>query len=153
MSIHYPTLSAAADLAHFSHFRHSFNYNIFPDTLFMQNKPNFKRSQMNINSFMTGEYEKMDNWLLGKTKPKQTQLKPVLSLCPRCAVEWAKTNPIQSQFKLNCYSGGRIKFHLFFFLNLMVGYADKNVWKFCSNFVMSCKTKNMDLLFIRKEGD
>ncbi len=53
----------------------------------------------------------------------------------------------------NAAAADRINFLLFFFLNPMVGYADKNVWKFCSNFVMSCKTKKMDVLFILTIGD
>ena len=47
----------------------------------LTNKPNVKYAKMNIYSFMTGIYEIMDIWLLGKTNPikaktnpKQTQL-------------------------------------------------------------------------------
>ncbi len=50
-------------------------------TLFMQNKPNFQKSQMNVNNVSIMSYV---NWTLGyrgKNKPK--------------------TNPIQSQFKPN----------------------------------------------------
>ena len=39
----------------------------------MQNKPNVKYAQINVNSYMKGKYEKMDTWLSGKNKPKQTQ--------------------------------------------------------------------------------
>ena len=38
----YPTL------AHFRHFSHSFNYNIFPMHSIMQNKPNFGNDKMNL---------------------------------------------------------------------------------------------------------
>jgi len=55
---------------------------------FMQNKPKVKYAKMNINSFMTSKYEKMDNWLFRQTKPKQTQFKPK-----------------QSQFKPNLSKG------------------------------------------------
>ncbi len=48
--------------------------------LFMQNKPKVKYAQINVSSFITSKYEKMDTWLSGKnkpkTKPKQTQTKP-----------------------------------------------------------------------------
>jgi len=58
--------------------------------LFMQNKPNFQKSQINVTDLITREYGKMDTWSSGKNKPnsnpKQTQFKP-------------NTNPIQSQFK------------------------------------------------------
>ena len=49
--------------------------------LFMQNKPNFRKSQMNVSDYMTREYENMDTWWSGKNKPN--------------------SNPIQSQFKPN----------------------------------------------------
>jgi len=56
----------------------------------MQNKANFRKSQMNVNNVLTKDYE---NETLGKrgknkakTNPIQTQFK-------------ANTNPIQSQFK------------------------------------------------------
>jgi hypothetical protein len=58
--------------------------------LFMQNKPKFRKSQMNVSVYITREYEEMDTWSSGKNKAKtnpiQTQFK-------------ANTNPIQSQFK------------------------------------------------------
>ncbi len=38
--------------------------------LFMQNKPNFKFAQINVNSYMKSIYEKLDTW------SKQTQFKP-----------------------------------------------------------------------------
>jgi hypothetical protein len=43
--------------------------------LFLQNKPNFRKSQMNISDYITREYEQMDTWSSGKNKPKQTQSK------------------------------------------------------------------------------
>jgi len=49
--------------------------------LFMQNKANFRKSQMNVSDLLIGEYEKMDTWSIRKNEPK--------------------TNPIQSQFKPN----------------------------------------------------
>ncbi len=36
--------------------------------LFMQNEPNFRKSQMNVSSFITSKYEKMDIWWGGKNK-------------------------------------------------------------------------------------
>ncbi len=51
--------------------------------LFMQNKPNFRKSQMNVTSLITADYEKKDTWWSGKNKPNsnpiQTQFKPNLS--------------------------------------------------------------------------
>ncbi len=71
--------------------------------LFMQNKPNVKYAQINVNSYMKSIYEKLDTWLSGKYKPNsnpiQTQFKPnsnpVLS-----AVEWANFFKGQNERKL-----------------------------------------------------
>jgi hypothetical protein len=58
--------------------------------LFMQNKANFRKSQMNVSDFITRDYDKMDTWSSGKNKansnPIQTQFK-------------ANTKPIQTQYK------------------------------------------------------
>ncbi|MGB2809691.1 MAG: hypothetical protein WBC22_18255 [Sedimentisphaerales bacterium] len=48
---------------------------------FCSNKPNFRKSQMNVNNVLTTDYDKKDTWSIGKNKPN--------------------TNPIQSQFKPN----------------------------------------------------
>jgi len=40
----------------------------------MQNKPNFQKSQMNLNLYNTTDYENKSNWTLGENKPNQTQL-------------------------------------------------------------------------------
>ncbi len=44
--------------------------------LFMQNKPNVKDAQINVNSYMKSKYEKLDNWLSGKNKPNSNPIKP-----------------------------------------------------------------------------
>ena len=51
----------------------------------LTNKAKVKSTKINVNSFVTSEYEKADNWLLGKTKPIQSQLKPKQSqFKPKC---------------------------------------------------------------------
>jgi len=56
----------------------------------MQNKPNFQKSQMNVNNLLAMNYAKMDTWSGGKnkanSKPIQSQYKP-------------NTEPIQTQTK------------------------------------------------------
>ncbi len=42
----------------------------------MQNKPNVKDAQINVNSYMKSNYEKLDNWLSGKNKPNSNPIKP-----------------------------------------------------------------------------
>jgi hypothetical protein len=97
LSVESPTLSAAADLPHFSHFRcyshfrHSFNYNIFPDTLFMQNKANFRNTKNGVCSFLTMRYGNLGVLMGQKTNPIQSQFNP----------KQTQFNPIQSQNKPN----------------------------------------------------
>jgi len=46
--------------------------------LFMQNKPNVKDAQINVNSYMKSIYEKLDTWLSGKNKANSNPIKPNL---------------------------------------------------------------------------
>jgi hypothetical protein len=72
-------------LAHFRHFRHfSSLLTNLPSTtvedslqikLFMQNEPNFRKSQMNVTDLLTRVYEKMDTWWSGKNEPKTNPIK------------------------------------------------------------------------------
>jgi len=43
--------------------------------LFMQNKPNFQKSQMNVIIFSTKAYENLSNWTLGENKPNSNPIK------------------------------------------------------------------------------
>jgi hypothetical protein len=52
--------------------------------LFMQNKANFQKVKLNVTKVLIKDYDQMDTWSIRKTKPIQSQLKP-----------------IQSQFKAN----------------------------------------------------
>jgi hypothetical protein len=53
---------------------------------FLQNEPNFQKSQMNVTDLLTREYEKKDTWWSGKNEPKTNPNEP-------------NSNPKQSQFK------------------------------------------------------
>ncbi len=44
----------------------------------MQNKPNVKDAQINVNSYIKSIYEKLDNWLSGKNKANSNPIKPNL---------------------------------------------------------------------------
>jgi hypothetical protein len=61
---------------------------------FCTNKPNFRKSQMNVNKVLTRDYDKLDTWSIGKNKPNsnpiQTQYK-------------AKTNPISEPIYAAAY--------------------------------------------------
>ncbi len=52
--------------------------------LFMQNKPNFRKAKMNVNSLITMNYENKSNWTIGQSKPN--------------------SNPISSNAKMNANS-------------------------------------------------
>jgi len=93
---------------------------LYKSTLFMQNKPNFWKSQMNVNKVLTRDYEKRTLGERGKnkpnTKPIQTQFKPnsnpisqraklMQSVCLQRIMKnnadmgYEKTNPIKPNFK------------------------------------------------------
>ena len=90
MSIENPTL------VHFRHFS-SLLTNLPSTTVksplqissFMQNKPNFQKSQMNVNLYNTTDYENKSNWTLGENKPNSNPNKP---------------NSRKAKMKLNPYS-------------------------------------------------
>ncbi len=78
-------------LAHFRHFirRGGFSslFTNLPSTsvesplqinLFMQNKPNFRKSQMNANTFTQMAYKNNRNWTIGQSKPNSNPIKPNL---------------------------------------------------------------------------
>ncbi len=44
----------------------------------MQNKPNFRKSQMNANIYNTTDYERKRDWTLGENKPNSNPIKPNL---------------------------------------------------------------------------
>ncbi len=69
-------------LAHFRHFSSLFtNSPLYicrelstNQLLFMQNKPNFRKSQMNVNIYNTTDYENKRNWTLGENKPNSNPI-------------------------------------------------------------------------------
>ena len=40
----------------------------------MQNKPNFRKSQMNVNIYNTKNYENKSNWTIGQNKPNSNPI-------------------------------------------------------------------------------
>jgi len=54
----------------------------------MQNKPNFRKTKMNLNSYLTKDYENERLADAAKTNPIQTQSKPIQT----------QSKPIQTQF-------------------------------------------------------
>jgi hypothetical protein len=82
--------------------------------LFLQNEPNFQKSQVNVNIYEIMDYAKMDTWSIRKNEPKRTQNEPklkkaemnvkrVLTMDYENISNWAicenepKTNPILAQ--------------------------------------------------------
>jgi len=62
----------------------------------MQNKAKVKYAKINISTYLTMRYENIDIWLFRQTKPKQTQLNPILSQFNPIK---ANSNPKQSQLE------------------------------------------------------
>jgi len=94
---HLPIISIEnLTLAHFRHFRHfrslltnevrKITYEKIK--LFMQNEPNFRKSQMSVSDLLIRDYGQMDTWSIRK---KQSQTNP----------NKANTNPIQTQYEPN----------------------------------------------------
>jgi len=46
----------------------------------MQNKPNFRKSQMNVNIYLQAAYENKSNWTPGENKPNSNPIKPNLQM-------------------------------------------------------------------------
>ena len=49
---------------------------LYKSALFMQNKPNVKYAQINVTSFITSKYVKVDTWCNQKNKPNSNPIKP-----------------------------------------------------------------------------
>jgi len=49
---------------------------LYKSTLFMQNKPNFRKAKMNVSIFSTKAYKNKHNWTLSENKPKTNPIKP-----------------------------------------------------------------------------
>jgi hypothetical protein len=52
---------------------------------FLQNKANFRKSQMDVKLIITRDYEKKSKWTLGENKPKQSQYQN--GCCPRSSAK------------------------------------------------------------------
>ena len=94
---------------------------LYKSTLFMQNEPKFRKSQMNVNNVLAKDYEQIDTWSIGKNEPKTNPNKPNLQN-PQMNVNsiltkdyennpalWLrqnkpKTNPISEKLKMNVRS-------------------------------------------------
>ncbi len=85
-SIENPTLAHFRHLRHYRHFSSLFTLSHLyicrePSTnqlLFMQNKPNFRKSQMNLKFCSKMDYENISNWTIGQNKPNSNPIKPNL---------------------------------------------------------------------------
>ena len=63
--------------------------------LFLQNKANFRKVKLTVNKVLTRDYEEMDTWSIGKTKPIKANSKPIQSqLKPIKCQNKPNSNPI-----------------------------------------------------------
>ena len=76
---------------------------LYKSALFMQNKPNFQKSQMNATSLVAMAYENIANWTLGENKPNSNPIKAKQTQSPSAIrntqYEIRDTNPIKPNFK------------------------------------------------------
>ncbi len=49
--------------------------NLYKSTLFMQNKANFRKSQVKVNLYNTTDYEEKSDWTPGENKPNSKPIK------------------------------------------------------------------------------
>jgi hypothetical protein len=92
----YPIL---AHFRHFSHFRHSFNYNIFPDTPFYAKQTQSQVRQKEPKHFCNNEIRENGHLVI---QTKQSQFKANLTQNkPNSNPIKAKTNPIKANIKGN----------------------------------------------------
>jgi hypothetical protein len=70
--------------------------------LFLQNEPNFQKSQVNVTAFITKDYEQMDTWSIQKNEPKTNPNEPKTNpiLANKKPIR-TQTNPKQTQFILS----------------------------------------------------
>jgi len=61
---------------------------LYKSALFMQNKPNFRKSQMNVSIFSKKAYENKRNWTLGENKPNSN---PMSKLLVGAGPRWAES--------------------------------------------------------------
>jgi ABC-type lipoprotein release transport system permease subunit len=93
--------------------------------LFMQNKANFQKVKLNVTEVLTTDYDQMDTWSIGKTKPIKANSKPIK----------ANSNPIQSQSK-PIQSQFKAKFKkakMNITAALTKEYENKSNWAICEN--------------------
>jgi len=78
---------------------------------FLQNEPNFRKSQMNVTKEMKKDYEKKDTWWSGKNEPKtnpiRTQTNPIkANLNPKRTQYEPKQSQFQRQKNARCKTAG-----------------------------------------------
>ena len=75
----------------------------------MQNKPNFRKSQMNVNKVLTRDYEILDTWWSGKNEPKTNPNEPnfkkaEMNVTSYITVDYGNKPPIRAPKKRTQFS-------------------------------------------------
>ena len=80
--------------------------------LFLQNEPNFRKSQMNLSNYMTMNYVQMYTWSIRKNEPKTNPNEPKTNpILANKATIRTQTNPKRTQFRPN-FEGRKPQFSL-----------------------------------------
>jgi len=70
--------------------------------LFLQNEPNFRKSQVNVSNLIIRGYAQLDTWSIRKNEPKTNPNEPKTNpILANKTLKQSQTNPIQTQFKPN----------------------------------------------------
>ncbi len=106
--------------------------------LFMQNKPNFRKSQMNLKFCKQTDYEYKRDWTIGQNKPNSNPIKPNL------------TYPQRGKTEVRCrFSEVRYLSSVFCFLSSVHGPQDRNRLRLQWHFRHSSRKSRNNLLDLR----
>jgi hypothetical protein len=94
--------------------------------LFMQNKPNLRKSQVNVNKVLTRDYEQRTLGKRGKNKPNSNPIQSQFK--PNQSQNKANSNPNKPNFTLTCLC--RLKSMAFFgIIPPVIGLIGLLLWK------------------------
>ena len=103
---------------------------------FMQNKPNFPDTQMNVSIYLQTAYENKRDWTIGQNKPNSNPIKPNF------------TYPQRGETEVRCrFSEVRYLYSAFCFLASVQGPHDRNRLRLQWHFRVQETSQKQDFVF------